>query len=339
MTEAGAGQAGPAISVIVVTEGVSDCLRWMLECLRRQTAASQIECVLVSRSREAFASIEADAGPLHSLRILERKKGTEVMGAAKAAGVLAATAPFVAFAEDHSYPDARWAESLLDVHREGLYAAVGPVVQNANPVNAQSWGCFLVYYGMYMTAGAAGEAPHLPGNHSSYPREVLLELGPRLPEVLESEIALHGEMISRGKRLHQEPRAIVYHLNYSAIGPAVREYFLGSRVFASERSRSWGLVRRLLYACGTPLVPLIRLPRILRQARDARLGWRIVVPVIFPALVILCAGAAGEMLGYSLGPGAAKRGLAEFELEHAHLFSATDLAAVAMRQTGNRSRG
>ena len=325
------------MSVITVTEGVSDCLRWMLECFRAQTIASELECILVTRSREALAPLEASAGALHSLRVVEHR-GMEATGGAKAAGVHAATGRVIAFAEDHSYPETRWAESLLQAHREGRYAAVGPVVQNANPINARSWGSFLVYYGMYMTAGPAGGARHLPGNHSSYPREVLLELGDRLPEALESEIALQGELIANGRKLHQEPGAVVYHLNYSAIGPALSEYFLGSRVFASERSRAWGPARRLLYACGSPLVPLLRLPRILQQARDAQLSRRTVVPALFPALAILCAGACGEMLGYSLGSGAARRGLAQFEREHAHLYSARDIAEVAMRQPGNRDR-
>ena len=321
---------GPAMSVIVVTEGISDCLRWALECLRSQTIASELECLLVTRSRDGLASVEEVAGRLHSLRVVEHKM--EATGAAKAAGVWAATAPLVVFAEDHSYPDAHWAEALIEAHREGRFAAVGPVVSNANPSNALSWGCFLVYYGMYMTASRAGEAPHLPGNHSSYRREVRLEYGPRLPEALESEITLQGELRAKGMTLHHEPRARVFHLNYSTIGPALREYHPVSRVFAAERSRRWSFARRLLYACGSPLLPLVRLRRIVEQARQAGLSWRIVAPALWPAAIVLCAGAAGEMLGYSLGPGDARQSLMRFEREHARLYTAKDLEAVALRQ-------
>ena len=76
------------MSVIVVTEGVSDCLRWTLECLRSQTVASELECLLVTRSRAGVASLEDAAGPLHSLRVVEHQ-AMEATGAAKAAGVLA----------------------------------------------------------------------------------------------------------------------------------------------------------------------------------------------------------------------------------------------------------
>jgi hypothetical protein len=326
-----ADPAKPAMSVIVVTEGLSDCLRWTLECLRSQTIASALECLLVTRSGVDLASVEEAAGPLRSLRVVEYKT-MESTGAAKAAGVLAATAPLVVFAEDHAYPDARWAEALTNAHRQGRYAAIGPVVRNANPINARSWGCFLVYYGMYMTASRDGTARHLPGNHSSYRRDVLLEYGARLPEVLESEIALHGELLAKGMALRQEPEARVFHLNYSTIGPALREYYPTSRVFAAERSRRWGFARRWLYACGSPLVPLVRLKRIVEQARDAGLTGRTVAPALWSAAIVLCAGAAGEMLGYSLGPGDARQSLLRFEREHARLYTAKDLEAAALRQ-------
>jgi hypothetical protein len=226
----------------------------------------------------------------------------------------------------------RWAEALINAHRQGRYAAVGPVVRNANPINARSWGCFLVYYGMYMTASSAGKTRHLPGNHSSYRRDVLLEYGARLPEVLESEIALHGELLARGMALYHEPEARVFHLNYSTIGPALREYCPTSRVFAAGRSRQWSLARRLLYACGSPLVPLLRLKRILKQAREAGLSARIVAPALWSAAIVLCAGAAGEMLGYSLGPGDARQLLMRFEREHARLYTAKDLKAAVLGQ-------
>ncbi len=100
--------------------------------------------------------------------------------------------------------------------------------------------CFLVYYGMYMTSGRNGKARRLPGNHSSYRRDVLLEHGARLPEVLESEIALHRELLAKGMALYHGPEARVFHLNYSTVGPALREYYPVSRVFAADRSRRCG---------------------------------------------------------------------------------------------------
>ena len=76
----------------------------------------------------------------------------------------------------------------------------------------------------------------------------------------------------------------------------------------------------------------MRLKRIVEQARRAGLFGRIVAPALWSAAMVLCAGAAGEMLGYSRGPGDARRSLMRFEREHARLYTAEDLEAVALRQ-------
>ncbi len=332
-------QADPTMSVIVVAEGYSECLQLTLESLGAQTIASELECILVTRSKDGLARVEGAALGLHSLRVVE-DGAMDDAGKAKAAGVWAARAPLVAFVEDHSHPDPGWAEALVKAYASAPYATVGPVVLNANPASNASWGCFLVYYGMYMQAQAAEQIRHLPGNQSSYRRQVLLEYGPRLPDMLQAEITLHAELRARGMPLHQEPEAKIFHLNYSRIGPALREYYLASRVFAAQRRRRWGPARRVVYACGSPLLPLVRLKRILGQAGRAGLRLRIVGGAVWPALLILCAGAAGEFLGYALGPGRAKASLMRFEREHAGLFTRQDLEAIraSLRRRPNAIR-
>ncbi len=321
------------MSVIVVAGDYSECLRWTLDHLRAQTIASELECILVTRSKSGVTPAEDAVRGLHSLRVVE-DGAMDDAGQAKAAGVRAAKAPLVAFVEDHSYPDPGWAEALVKAYARAPFAAVGPVVLNANPASHVSWGCFLVYYGMYMRAEAPEQIQHLPGNQSSYRKEVLLACGPRLPEMLQAEFTLHAELRARGMALRQEPEAKVFHLNYSRIGPAVREYYLASRVFAAQRCHGWTAARRLVYGCGSPLLPLIRVKRILAQARGAGLAARVTAGALGPAILILCAGAVGEFLGYALGPGAAKALLMRFEREHASLFTRQDLEVISARAQG-----
>ncbi len=322
-----AGNSEPAMSVIVVAERDSDCLRWTLECLKAQSVASELECVLVTKRGGLDRIVKTES---FSIRLLELDRLDDA-GNAKAAGVRAARAEIVAFIEDHSYPDPFWAEALLKTYLRANYAAVGPVMLNANPGTATSWGCFLVYYGMYMQAPRDGQAMHLPGNQSSYRKAVLLEYGARLPDMLQAEIILHGDLVTRGMRICQDSAAKVHHLNYSRLGPAVREYYLAARVFASERRRAWGLARRAIHGCGSPLLPLIRLKRILGQAHQAELSARVTASALWPAFLMLCAGAAGELLGYVFGHGKAKEGLRRFESEHTSLFSKGDLDEIRSR--------
>ncbi len=229
------------------------------------------------------------------------------------------------FLEDHSYPDPLWAESLIRAHENGEFAAVGPVILNANPSTGASWGCFLVYYGHYMWARPQEQLEHLPANHSCYRRGLLLDYGQRLPGLLEAEIVIHHDLLARGYRLFQEPSARTYHLNHSRLGPSFEEYFLASRVFADVRASGWGIKRRMLYTTGSPLLPLIRCVRILSDVRRAGLQGRILVKAIAAVLAILVAGASGEMIGYATGAGRAKERLQRFESQRDRVFTPGDL--------------
>lgn len=324
----------PDLSVVLVAHRDSESLRWALQRMCNQSVSSRIECVLVTRSRMGLAGIsEALDGHLCSQIVEDGHLKTA--GAAKAAGVRAATAPLVAFLEDHSFPDVFWAESLIEAHRRGDVAVVGPVVRNANPISSASWGCFLVYYGQYMWARPQDEIKHLPANHSCYRRDLLLDYGARLADMLEAEAVLHQDLLAKGHRLFQEPSAGVYHLNYSRLGPTLREYFLASRGFAARRALGWGGCRRAVYAVGSPILPLIRPLRVLRYARRAKLERRVVWRAMVPVLLTFCAGAAGEMFGYALGVGRAEERLLEFERERDKEFSPRDLEALS-RGEGER---
>ncbi len=56
-----------------------------------------------------------------------------------------ASAPVVALVEDHAYPAPGWAEGIIDAHKNG-WAAVGPVMANANPHGLMSWVNLLIEY-------------------------------------------------------------------------------------------------------------------------------------------------------------------------------------------------
>jgi len=320
--------SAPDLSIVLLAHRDSEGLRGALRGVCGQSVSSQMECILVVASRkDVGGAAEALKGLLGSKIVEVGTMRSE--GEAKAAGVRAAEAPLVAFLEDHSFPEKTCAENLIEAHRRGDFAVVGPVMRNANPISAVSWGCFLVYYGTYMWARPETEIRHLPANQSCYRRDLLLEYGSRLADMLEAEAVLHQDLLARGHRLAQEPSARVYHLNVSRVGPVSKEYFLASRVFAAERASGWGFLRRAVYAVGSPLLPLIRLPRILRDARRAELDRSVLRGAFAPVLLTLCAGAAGEMLGYALGARGTRQKLLQNESERTITFSARDLEALS----------
>lgn len=292
-------ESSPRLTVILVAYGAWEDLRSALRCLSAQTVAHTLECIIVAHSDSEFELRADEPARSFAIRVL-KSPATTSEGAAKAAGVAAAQAPLVAFAEDHCYPAPEWAEVLIRAHQEGEYAAVGPAVLNANPHSRVGRGGFLLFYSPFM-APVRGEAQEVPGNQSCYRRDVLIEYGDRLAELLECETLLHWDLRARGFRMRMEPAARVYHLNYSRLRPLLHEAHWLSRSFAAQRASGWAPAKRLVYTLGSPLLPGLRLRGILANARRASLGagelWR-----ALPWLgLALCASAAGEMLGYALG--------------------------------------
>lgn len=305
------------ISVVLATPRGLDAIRRTLHHLRKQTVRDRIELIIVAQSQlspdgesglDGFAGHRlVDVGPLAST------------GPAFAAGVRAASAPIVGCAEEHSFPEPGWAAALIAAHA-GPWAAVGGVLENANPASRASWAQLLSAFGPAVAPAESGEARELPGHHTSYKREALLGYGADLERMLEIEWVLHDQLRASGERLFREPRAVSHHLNTSRLRSYLNWELHGGRSFAANRAhiRGWSLLRRLVWVAGSPLTPVFRLARSLPHvrrsypARPARLA-----PVLALGLV---ANAAGQMLGYALGQGPAAAVRLSFELDrHRHL--------------------
>jgi hypothetical protein len=163
-----------------------------------------------------------------------------------------------------------------------------------------------------MAPATAGAVEHLPGHNSSYKRTTLLEYGPALETMLETESVMHWDLRAKGFALFLEPAATTLHVNFTTLSASMRLRFHGGRMFAAARARRWPFARRIAYTLAAPLIPLVRLRRILAQVwrrRDETLP-----ASAFPALALLLAcDAAGEMVGYLLGAGAEAQRGGEFE--------------------------
>lgn len=320
--------ASSQLSVIVLGYCNSENFRMALDHLKAQTISTLLELIIVTPSREGLNIAPSNLEGFSNYKILELGE-FKSEGAAKAAGVMAATAPLVAFMEDHSYPEPLWAEALVNAHSQGNYAVVGPIILNANPHRGTSWGCFLVFYSPWMVVQPQKEDKHLPGNHSCYKRELLLRYSSQLSEMLATESVLHWDLLHKGYHLHQESTARVHHLNYPRLGPILVEYNLISRIFASNRAAGWARHRRILYALGSPLLPLIRFSRILKDARSARLRMDVILRAFMALFLTLCAGSAGEISGYLFGVGKARECLLKIERKRHLFYTPRDLEAVA----------
>jgi hypothetical protein len=300
------------MSVVVITPDRYETIGKVLHHLHNQSACHDLEIIIVAPDLEV---IPRDAPALQGfwgVRVLPYASITCSPAAARVAGVRAARAAVVAFVEDHSFPQPGWAAALIAAHC-GPWAAVGPAVGNANPDSAISWANFLIEYAPWMDPAIAGVAEHLPGHNSSYKRAILLEYGDALETMLEAESILHWDLRAKGFQLCLEPAARTLHLNFSGAGASMRLRLHGGRMFAAARARSWPIARRLAYGAAAPLIPLVRMRRILAQVPHDRRRATLPNGALRAMLFLLMCDGAGEMAGYLIGARGEAQRAGEFE--------------------------
>lgn len=311
----------PRLSVVLAAAESYAVIRETIAHLSSQTAAHEIELILVAPSRAGLAVPADEMRPFLSWRVVELSR-IESIGSANAAGIRAASAPIVALAEDHCFPEPDWAERLLAAHA-GPWAVVGPVVKNANPRSAVSWADYFIGYGPWAWPCASREAEFLPGHNSSYKRNALLSYGPDLERMLESETILHWDLRAKGHRLYLDAGVKAAHTNYSRWSVWLKVQYLGGRVFGGSRVAQAPAARRFFYIAVSPLIPFVRLGRVARTAVRAEL-WRQWLYCL-PALGIgLTLDGIGQCIGYLCGPGDSMRRLAPYEFCRANNVNARD---------------
>ncbi len=190
---------------------------------------------------------------------------------------------------------------------------MGPAIRNANPDTMVSWADLLMGYGPWLAPAGAREMDFLPGHNSSYKRAVLLEYGERLDELMEAETILQWDLRKRGKRLFLEPRAQAAHTNFGLWRSWIPVTFYNGRAFASTRADGWSLAKRFGFALASPAIPLVRLARSLRYARQSGRGLGFTLRVAPVLLGGLLADGAGQTLGYVLGAGDSHQKMAAYE--------------------------
>jgi hypothetical protein len=328
--EANSLTSPPLLSVIVVTPDNYGTVRQSIRHLNAQKERERIEVILVAPSRIAVE--ENDLTDFYRVRIIE--VGHMLSTArARAAGVRAASAEIVAFVEDHAFPAPGWAGALIRAHEKN-WAAVGPVMANANPRTLISWINLAIEYSYWLEPMAPAEAEHLPGHNCSYKRPALLGYGDQLEEMMDAESVLHWDLRAKGLRLAVEPGARTFHQNFSKLLPSIVLRFHGGRLFASSRARHWPIWRSILFTGASPLIPSIRLARIVRELRREGRP-RHLLPKIIPGLLLLLAfDGIGEMVGYAFGAGASMEILSEMEFHRHRYLQKIDQLETAAATTG-----
>lgn len=310
----------PRMSVVLVTDRYAT-IRKVVGCLRAQDVSDELELVIVAPSQEALDLDPAEVAGFGGVQVVEAGS-IFPLAAARAAGVRAATAPVVQIGETHAFPGPGWAEALIRAHTRP-WAAVVPAIRNANPGGPISWSNLVIDYGPWLEGNPPGEIDAMPTFNTAYKRADLLNLGDLLNGALGNLNDVLLELRAGGQRFYFEPSARIEHANISRPAAWLAQRYVVGRVRGAERGRSWSPLRRLIYACGAPLLPLVLYARargtVQRLRRTCSLP-----PGTVPALLIgLTVMALGELVGYARGAAAGPtRRLDEYEL---HKLRATEL--------------
>ncbi|HKH90249.1 MAG TPA: Gfo/Idh/MocA family oxidoreductase [Gemmatimonadaceae bacterium] len=321
-------EGGPLISIVVVFARRFEALRRTLTHLRAQTIADRIELIVVAPSTYAMRGRrERDTVGFHSVR--EVIAG-EILNVDKAGAlaVHAATAPIIAFIEDHAFPAPDWAELVVEAHRE--WDVVGTAVDNGNPATGSSWANHLVTYGPWLPIATPGERDSVSRHNSSFRRDALRGLGDGLTAAFGRDATLLKDLRRAGHRLYLETRTSVAHVNPSRVSTTLWLRYNAGKIFAHKRvlGGKWGLGRRAVFAAAAPVYPFIRLRQIWGQCLGHP-SYRSLVPRALPALAgALVADAVGQAVGYLAGAGRAVDLLADFEAERAPHIVAGDQATL-----------
>ena len=303
----------PALSVALFTPGDFSSIRRTVSHVVAQDIASSIELLVLASSPHLVVIDEPEVRALHSVRVVP-VEFSDGSGPARATAVREAAAPIIAFGEDHCFPQAGWAAALLDAHR-GPWAAVGPLMHNANPTTLVSWADLLMGYGPWISARDAGEHDHLPGHNTSYKRDALLAFGDELDALIEAETPLQWRLRGKGQRLFQDARAHVAHTNFERWQTWLFVCMHAGRVFASTRALHWSSFRRLAFTLASPLIPFVRLQRHLRQAIRAEWPAGLVARVAPVLLIGLVSDAIGQGMGSLFGAGNSRSTLVAWEFD------------------------
>jgi hypothetical protein len=214
-------------------------------------------------------------------------------------GIDLAQGDIVALTEDHGIPAPDWCRQILEAHRQS-FAGVGGGMENGidRPLN---WAVYFCDFFRYQNPVTAGESAIATDANVSYKRDVLLAIRPVWQERF-YEPSVHEALHARGEKLALAPGMILsQHRRRLRLGAALRERFVWGRSYGAARGRMAGVLWRLLWTAGSPLMPLLIVVRMTIVAMERR---RNLIPFLkaLPLVAVLVTGwVCGEVAGYITG--------------------------------------
>jgi Glycosyl transferase family 2 len=285
----------PQLSVVVASVNGFPYIGACLDALRRWAPEAEV-IVADWTNQETRDRIRHD---WPEVKLISYEEPTAVP-ALRAAGIAAASAPYVAVIEDHCIVREGWSQRLLAAHRAG-HSVVGGSVRNGATDRVRDWAAFFCEYTEHMEPAPGGEVQSLPGMNVSYDRRAIAAMEEQLRRGL-WESWLHPHLQASGFTLWSDPAAVLEHVRDFDFRTFAAQRWHFARSYAGMRNPELGR-KRVLYAAAAPaLVPLIsyRLVRNVFRRRRHLKEFALAAPLV---LVYIAIWSAGEAVGYAAGGG------------------------------------
>jgi hypothetical protein len=285
----------PELSVVVASVNGLPYLADCLSALERNAPGAEV--IVADSTNDATRAHVAERFPNVKLLTFDEQMTVPEL---RAAGIFAATAPYVALIEDHCNVSPAWAERHLAAHRAG-HSVVGGPIRNAADRRVRDWAAFLCEYSGYLPPAGEGAVDDLPGMNVSYDRQAIAAIEDLLREG-RWEGWLHARLLERGFELWREPEAILDHAKDFGLQEFLSQRYHYSRSYAGMRNPELGW-KRWVYAFGSPLlVPLMYKRVVSNVMRTGRYRGELVrsTPLVLLYSVVW---AGGEAIGGFFGGG------------------------------------
>jgi len=322
MTAAGS----PALSVTVIMFTSRAALLRCLDALDRQVESPDFEILVpCDDAIHDIAALRPRCPRVTFLPLAGRRTPAELrsLAAARASGRI------VAFLEDHCMPDADWCARIVAAHA-GSHAVIGGAVEKGfapgrSTDGALDWAVYLADYSRYMNPLPEGPAHGLTDCNVTYKRAVLQDIADAWSAEFHENV-VHDRLRAAGHTLWFDPRIIVREYRPLTMRDVLRDRYAFGRLFASTRVAGAPLVRRLVLAAASLLMPPVLTLRAIRNLSSRGRHREQIVRCTPALLFVTSVWMFGELIGYLTGTAGALRPRTAGS-------AVTDATATAVRST------
>jgi hypothetical protein len=294
--------AAPCLSLILTATGGLGGALACLATVARQARDREIEILLAySSDRDAPEGLVADCPGVVLIRLPAAATLPQLLGTA----IARAQGEIIAITDATCAVGEGWVPAILRAH-EAPHPIVGGAVEPDGLKNRVDWAAYFCDYGQFMLPLVEGVVREVPGNNLSIKRAMLTK-GRAFVEREFWKTYWCREMQAEGVSLHADPAIVVSYRKSFGLRRYLVHRFQNGRCFAGMRNAQLGALKRVAYAAGSPLLPILLALRVLRvvlpNGRHRR-PFFLSLPLIALAVV---SWALGECCGYLLGPGTSCR--------------------------------